>query len=156
MIPRSASRTVYRMSNPQKTHDRIRSFGYLIRTLSRQVHSEMQAALKEVGLNSGQFATLITLLDGEGISQTELAAKVGVPGYATTRTLDSLEALGFTIRKPDPASRRTHRIYLTAKGRRKAKTLPGIVTRVNASFLRQLSSADQKELVRLLQLLRLA
>ena len=113
----------------------------------------MKTALKEIGLNSGQFAMLITLLNGEGISQTELATRVGVPGYATTRTLNSLEALGFTIRKPDPTSRRAHKIYLTAKGRKKAKELPEIVACVNASFLRPLGSADQKELVRLLRLL---
>ncbi len=113
----------------------------------------MQTALKEVGLNSGQFATLVTLLDGEGINQTELAARVGVPGYATTRTLDALEGLGLTTRKPDPTSRRAHKIYLTEKGRKKAKELPGIVAHVNASFLRPLGNADQKELVRLLQLL---
>jgi MarR family transcriptional regulator for hemolysin len=60
---------------------------------------------------------LIHLQDaGDGISQKDLAARVGIDGSSLVRLIDSLVAQRLVERRPDQEDRRIKKIFLTAQG----------------------------------------
>lgn len=126
---------------------RTTSVGWMLKRLSSRLDAEMKRALSRDGLNINQFAILMTLLEGEGLTQVEIGLKIGMPGYATTRNIDALERKRLLERRPDERSRRSHRVYLTDAGRAVAPKLFATVRRVNEQFLRPLDDGERDRLV---------
>jgi len=125
----------------------------MLKNLGARLDAEMRVELKKLDLNISEFAVLMTLLEGEGLTQAEIGRKVLMPGYATTRTLDALEDKKLVQRRPDERSRRSHRIYLADRGRATGPDLFEIVRRVNTGLLSPLGADDVQTLRRLLGML---
>jgi DNA-binding MarR family transcriptional regulator len=130
---------------------RENSFGWLVKMLALKIDTVMDTELRSIGLNKGLFGTLMMLSEKEGVNQTELGNAIGIPGYATTRNLDSLEEMGLVKRCPDPHSRRAHLIFLTEKGRTVGERLPPLVQKVNQKFLGTLDTEEHETLIKVLQ-----
>ena len=135
---------------PSTKDVRRTSFGFLIKTLSARLDAQMEIELKRHGLNLKQFGTLMMVFEMEGASQIEIGKNVGIPGYATTRTLDELEKKGLVYRHRPPENRRTHHIYLTDEGKKLRKVLPPIIQKVNDEALAALNAEDQNKLISIL------
>lgn len=60
---------------------------------------------------------------GQPLRVTDLAERLGVDTPTVTRKIQQLERLGFVTRSEDPDDRRSHRITLTASGRRTLERL---------------------------------
>lgn len=118
--------------------------------------AQMREKLAVLGLDLPSFGTLMTLFEGEGMTQTELSAAVGVQNYATTRTLDKLEKQKLIERRASPQSRRSYQIFLTKKGQALRGALIAIVASVNKGVLQDLEPAKRKQLVTWLQEIELA
>ena len=127
------------------------SLGWLINSTGTRLDQEMKQRLEKIGLNLKEFGTLMILRENEGLTQVELSRRAGVPGYATTRTLDSLEKKGQIERRNIEGNRRAYHIFLTPKGQKVVKALPPIVREVNQQILSNLEASEQKELIRLLR-----
>lgn len=127
------------------------SFGRLVNLIANQLSTEMNNRLAEHGLTIKLFGVLMILLDEDGITQIEISNRVGIQGYATSRTLDKLEELGFVKRHSDPNSRRSFLIQLTDEGRSTGKKLPGLIAAVNQNILAPLSTEEQQSLIASLQ-----
>ncbi len=136
---------------PEKDGIREHSFGFLIQTLARRIDGDMKERLKEHGVDLKIFANLMFLSIKDGITQREIGNHLNFPDYYTSRNVDALIKEGFAERRPDPTSRRTTLIYLTAKGRKKAAELPDVIRASNEKSLAGLNATEQKQLVRLLQ-----
>lgn len=106
--------------------------------------------LKPHGLNLGQFGILMTLLEDDGLIQSEIGKKISMPGYATTRNIDALEQAGYLERQKNEASRRSYRILLTEKGQSFSAELFAIVKKINQNAV---SALDDNETLMLKQLL---
>lgn len=132
--------------NTQAREVREGSFGLLIKRLQLKIEKELGRRLVDLGLNVRTFGIVMLLLEGEGLTQRELGARVGVPGYSTTRALDELEELGVLERRPHPTSRRAHHIHLTAKGRRYRDDLPRLIEGLNEEFLAPCSKRERVQL----------
>ncbi len=117
--------------------------GWMLKRLSSVLDAEMHRELSRLDLNLNQFAVLMTLLESEGMTQTEIGQKIGMPGYATTRSLDALEEARLLERRPDERSRRSHRIHLTDVGRAMAPDLFAIVGHVNEQLLAPLAEDER-------------
>lgn len=128
----------------------------MLKRLSVALDDQMSNELQPLDLNLGQFAVLMTLLEAEGLTQTEIGKKIGMPGYATTRTLDALEEKQYVERRKDERSRRSHRICLTDHSRRIAPELFRIVRSVNEQLLSTLSTAETQQLAAILKKLVVA
>lgn len=128
----------------------------MLKRLSAALDAQMSNELQRLDLNLGQFAVLMTLLEAEGLTQTEIGRKIAMPGYATTRTLDALEEKQYVERRTDERSRRSHRIYLTKQGHGIAPELFGIVRNINEQLLSVLSTTETQQLAALLNKLILA
>jgi DNA-binding MarR family transcriptional regulator len=93
----------------------------------------------------------MTLLEEEGLTQTEIGKKIAMPGFTTTRTLDALEEQHLVQRRKDERSRRSHRIRLTSEGRKLGPRLFAIVSAVNERLLSSLSAGETERLRNLLR-----
>jgi DNA-binding MarR family transcriptional regulator len=127
------------------------SFGFLVQVLARDLDVRMKAPLKEVGVDIKIFANLMLLFEEDGINQRALGERLNFPEYFTSRNIDALVKSGFAERKPDPNSRRSILIFLTPKGRAKARQLPAIIKKVNDEALSELSPEERTEIVGLLK-----
>ncbi len=130
---------------------RENSSGWMLKRLCSQLDLEMKQALESVDISTNQFAVLMTVMEFEGLTQTELGEKIAMPGYATTRTLDSLEARQLVERRADESSRRSHRIYLTTKGCKLGPRIFAIIDKVNTKFLATINKTDQNRFNALLK-----
>lgn len=126
------------------------SVGWMLKRLCASLDADMSHELKPHRLNINQFAVIMTLLEQEGLTQAEIGKKIDMPGYSTTRTMDALEEKHIVERRRDERSRRSHRIYLTSRGRALAPELFSIVKRVNGGLLAALSGAQTGQLTSLL------
>lgn len=134
------------VGTPKPPARRIRegSFGWLIQTIAAAMNARLDVELGPLGLTRHQFGVLMILLDREGLSQAQIGKRINLPGYATTRGMDALEAMDLVERKQDATSRRAYKVFLTDKGRALGPTLFAIVERVNGGMADGLD-ADQKQ-----------
>ncbi len=130
---------------------RENSAGWLVTMMGRRMDAAMDIELKEHDLDVRFFINLMSLLEEDELTQTELGHRVGEAQYTTSRIIDALEERKLVERRKDPNSRRAHRIALTNQGRELAQHLPGIVRRVNDQNLGRLNKNEREELVRLLR-----
>lgn len=112
--------------------------------------TEMTRELGTLNIKKNEFAVLMTLLKTQGITQIEIAKSIVMPGYATSRTLDSLEAKGLVKRCADENSRRSFRIFLTKQGEEIGPELFKIIGKVNQDFMSDLNATEKKQLTSIL------
>jgi DNA-binding MarR family transcriptional regulator len=88
-----------------------------VQRAARGVARRYDEALKPLGLTSGQFSILSSLLRESAEPIGALAALLGQERTTLTRNLRPLEAAGWVETKPDAKDARVRRVRLTAKGR---------------------------------------
>ena len=94
------------------------SIGFIInRTAKVLIQAFDQELRKNVGITFGQWKIIIILVnnDDNGLTQKEIADKLGLEGPTLIPIIDKLEKDGFVVRKVDPTDRRNNRIFLTEK-----------------------------------------
>jgi DNA-binding MarR family transcriptional regulator len=99
--------------------DAIRVWFRLLRLESR-INAALASRLRALGLSAPQCDVLTTLTEREGVSQQELAERLYVTKGNISGLIDRLVAGGLVERRPIAGDRRTHAIYLTLAGRRRA------------------------------------
>ncbi len=72
---------------------------------------------ESLGLNPNQLSAMAVLLNSGDQLMGELAAQERVRPPSMTRIVNSLEARGFVIRRPDPRDHRQCLVSLTESGR---------------------------------------
>lgn len=111
---------------------------------------EGDAQLAAHGLSQGRLRLLAQLkIEGER-SPAAIAEAIGVSRATVTGLLDRLESDGLVERRPSRLDRRSWRVRLSARGRRRMEELlPDRARRVSRLF-RGLSGAEKRTLVALL------
>ena len=130
---------------------RENSVGWMLKVLSNTMSTEMNRELKHLDLNVSQFAMLMSLSEQQGMTQTEIGKKIAMPGYATTRAIDSLEKNGYVKRQKDERSRRSHRIYLTERSIDVIPELNDIRHKLNGELLSVFTETEREEFTDLLK-----
>ena len=93
------------------------SIGFIInRTAKMLIQAFDQELRKEIGITFGQWKIIITLVNNDdGLTQKEIADKLGLEGPTLIPIIDKLEKDGFVTRMVDKNDRRNNRIFLTEK-----------------------------------------
>lgn len=89
--------------------------------LHRRVSIAIAGELKAVGLSIPQFDVLSTLTEREGLTQQELAERLYVTKGNISGLIDRLVSGGLVKRRTIAGDRRSHAIYLTPAGARRAQ-----------------------------------
>jgi MarR family transcriptional regulator, transcriptional regulator for hemolysin len=93
------------------------SIGFIInRTAKTLIHTFEQELRNKFGITFGQWKIIIILANNnDGLSQKEIADKLGLEGPTIIPIIDKLEKDGFVKRIVDKNDRRNNRICLTEK-----------------------------------------
>lgn len=119
-------------------------------TLAKAIRARFEAALAAHATSVATYAVLADAIEGSGLSQRELAARIGIEAPTLTRHLDRMEADGLIERQRDAADRRILRIHATPAGLRLYAELVDIANRLEADLLEGLGERDRQVLRRLL------
>lgn len=98
--------------------------------LHQILHLSKYQAMKRMealDLKPSQAGILFLLNKNEGISQRELAEKIGITPPSMTVALKKLESREYILRKPDQEDQRIVRIYLKEKGIQCVEALENIL-----------------------------
>ena len=92
-------------------------YGLELVLVARRWRRIVDQRLAARGLSDASWTPLIHLaVNGDGITQKELAERIGLDGSSLVRTLDHLAERGLIERRHDARDRRLRRIFLTKEG----------------------------------------
>ncbi len=131
--------------------DRMRSLGHLSRLAFRDFATALGGRLARHGVTSGQWRFLRVLWDEDGISQRQLADRVGTREATAVRSIRSLVTHGLVERREDRADARKYLIVLTPKARRLEHVLLPYVAEVHEIAERGIPRRDLETTRRVLR-----
>ncbi len=121
-----------------KKYDFEASVGFVVNNTAKAFQKTLDLELrKNVGVTLGQWRVVASLVQQPGLTQKEIADKVGVEGATLVPIIDKMENEGLLKRKLDTKDRRVNRIYLT----KKADSLWSSMTEC-AIYIRKVSTTD--------------
>ena len=108
-----------------------------------------EAALHGLTMSTG--FVLLNIDQKEGTPSTKLGPKMGMEPRSLTRTLKTMEDDGLIHRKADKTDKRSVRIYLTEKGKKKRDISREKVVYLNQKLSKQLGKEHTKKILSLLR-----
>lgn len=117
--------------------------GILFVGVARRWRVALDGGLAEAGLKDVTWSPMVHLSRaGGGLTQTDLAARVGVSGSTLVRVLDALDRRGFIERRQSGVDRRENRLFLTAEGAAVVARIEQRIDALEADMLRDIPDAD--------------
>jgi DNA-binding MarR family transcriptional regulator len=124
----------------------IDSIDFLLAQTCRLHYARVHELLERIGLYRGQPPMLHALWEQEGLSHTELAARLGISPATTTKMIQRMEKTGFVQRRPDPQDQRLSRVYLTEAGRAIRSEVEAVWLQIEAETLAGFSVEEKESL----------
>jgi MarR family transcriptional regulator for hemolysin len=99
-----------------RSYDFQNSIGFIINRTAKVFIKALDSELREkVGVTFGQWKVVVILTMQDGISQKEIANRLGLEAATLIPIIDNMEKKGLVIRQVDKDDRRNNRIYRTEK-----------------------------------------
>ena len=130
------------------------SIGFQVRDLNRAIQRALHGLLAPHGVAPGGWYFLRVLWEEEGLTQREIANRVGMMEPTAVIALRGLERAGWIERRRNPKDRRKIHIRLTPSGRALREELLPLAHEVNARATAGLDAADRDALLGLLRRMR--
>ncbi len=93
------------------------TLSFWVRSAWLGMRASIGVDLKELGLSTPQYATLMIVDEHPGLSNADIGRKVSSSRQSANEMLAGLERDGLIERLPHPADRRTQQIKITEAGR---------------------------------------
>ena len=130
------------------------SLGFLIAEAERASKRVLFARIAEHGIRRGGWYVLRALWESEGMTQRELAQRLGLMETSVLEMVRAMESDGLVTRTRDTEDLRKVRIHLTAQGRAIEPQLMQVAHSVNEQMVQDLSPAEAVLLKLLLKRVR--
>lgn len=130
--------------------DRLRNLGFLIRDVSRLYGRHFERRARDLELTLAQCKVLAHLSRNEGISQARLAELTETDPMTLVRTLDRMQQDQWIERRPDPADRRAHRLYLCEEAKPVLARMWKIADQARSEVISVLGAQECQQLLELL------
>ncbi|HUE19869.1 MAG TPA: MarR family transcriptional regulator [Stellaceae bacterium] len=115
---------------------------HLIRDAARGLGRSLQMRLTDHAVSFGHWAFLRVLWEHDGLTQSELSARVGVMEPTAFAAVRALQKLGYVTRRQKSTNRKNLYVHLTPAGASlKAKLVP-LAEQVNQIALAGVGAAD--------------
>jgi DNA-binding MarR family transcriptional regulator len=139
------------MTRPTRPLPFDESIGFLVRDLNRAIQRALQGRIAAFGVSPGGWYFLRVLWEEEGLTQRELAARVGMMEPTAVIALRGLERAGWIRRTRDARDRRKILVTLTPSGRALRERLLPLAHAVNAEVCRGLTAEERAAFIALLR-----
>lgn len=120
--------------------------GYWLRRAQVTVYQDYVRTVGSMDIRPSQFAALTIIGSNPGLSQTTLAATMGIDRSGAVILIDALEAKGLATRAPSPVDRRTYAIVLTEQGKATLAKLKDLVMEHDRRVTSCLSPEERTQL----------
>jgi DNA-binding MarR family transcriptional regulator len=107
------------------------NLGLLLVRVCRAHHNLAAQVMEKIGLHRGQPPILLALGQQDGMTHSELAAKMEVTPANITNMVKRIEQAGFVVRQRDTADERVSRVYLTDAGQAIQSEAKSLVRQMN-------------------------
>jgi DNA-binding MarR family transcriptional regulator len=124
---------------------------FLLAQVGAHAARQFAERLSPLKLTPPHAGILRRLAQSSGISQRELAAKLGMHASRLVGVVDEMESLGLIVREGNTDDRRTYSLQITPKGRETLKEIGKISYQHNEALLAALTSEERETLATLLQ-----
>jgi DNA-binding MarR family transcriptional regulator len=137
-----------------KRRDPNRQLEFLLAEVVRLQLRVYNARFRATGLHQSQVAALVHLDRIEELSQTDLAARLGMRKAATGSLLDGLEGKGLVERARSRDDRRLQLVSITEAGRRVVDQVDQMAEELGTRLRKGIPRAERAQLISILQRLR--
>lgn len=120
--------------------------GYVLRRAQMAVFQDVIAAFAEHDIRPGQYSILTIIECNPGLSQTEVAATLGIKKPNFVAMIDRLQARGLVHRAAAPNDRRSHALFLTDAGKRLMRKLHRIAAQHEKRVADRVGDADYRRM----------
>lgn len=121
--------------------------GYFVRRLQVWIFQDFARTLAGFDIRPAQYSVLVVIEANPGLSQADLAERLGIERARLVRLLDRLEQRGLTRRQPSPSDRRSHALHLTREGQRALKRIKALAAEHEARLVEQLGPEKRAALL---------
>jgi DNA-binding MarR family transcriptional regulator len=125
--------------------------GYFIRRLQVWVFQDFIRTLAPVDIRPAQYSVLVVIAANPGLSQSDLADRLGIERARLVRVLDKLERRGLIQRLASPTDRRSHALRLTREGQKILKRAAMLAALHEAKLIEKLGPEQRKSMLTLLK-----
>jgi MarR family transcriptional regulator, organic hydroperoxide resistance regulator len=139
---------------PEHPLTKTESIDFILANVCHLHRTRARQLLEALGLYQGQPPLLFELWREEGLTQTDIAARLKITPATVTKMLQRMEKAGFVHRQPDPDDQRVSRVYLTEAGRSIKAEVECVWKTLESETFSGLSQDEQLLLRRLLIQLR--
>lgn len=127
-------------------------FGTLLCETSRAWRYRLDQRLKPLGLSQAKWITLLKLSRAEGgMTQKELAERLGIESPTLVRLLDRMAADGWIERRGSDIDRRSKTVHLRRKSRELLRQLNAVASHLHSELLEGIPPADLRSCMEVLR-----
>lgn len=124
-------------------YDFENSMGFVVNMTAKAFQKSFDIELrKNAGVSLSQWRVVGALVIQPGLTQKEIADKVGIEGATLVPVIDKMEKEGLLKRKPDSSDRRVNRIYLTQKADSLWESMVECALKIRKSSTKNISEND--------------
>jgi DNA-binding MarR family transcriptional regulator len=131
--------------------NRLQTFGFLVKDVSRLSAANFERHALELGLTLAQCKVLAWLHRNEGVSQIQLAELTDTDPMTLVRILDKMEADGWIERRAHETDRRARRLFLKKVAQPVVDRIWAVADRARSEALAGLSVKEREKLMSLLE-----
>lgn len=126
-------------------YDFENSLGFIVNNVAKSFQKVFDSELREnVGVSLSMWRVVVALVMQSGLTQKEIADKVGVEGATLVPLLDKMEKEGLLKRRPSSKDRRVNQIFLTSKAGSLWTSMVECALRIRKRSCKEISEADMK------------
>ncbi len=126
----------------------------VIADIARLARRAFDARARTIGVTRPQWQVLVVLNRHEGVNQGGLADLLDVEPITVCRMVDRLQEADLVERRPDPADRRSWRLFLTPKAGELLAQLRPMVEQLEAEAFEGIGQAEREAVLTALTRLR--
>jgi MarR family transcriptional regulator, transcriptional regulator for hemolysin len=126
-------------------YDFENSIGFVVNIIAKSFQKSLDIELRnKVGVTLSQWRVVASLVLQPGLTQKEIADKVGVESATLVPVIDKMESEGLLKRKQDQSDRRVNRIFLTPKADSLWEAMTECALKIRKSSTRNISEDEIK------------
>jgi DNA-binding MarR family transcriptional regulator len=124
--------------------------GYVLRRAQLVVFQDFFAAFAPFDISPAQFSVLTVIERNPGLTQTQVAAALGIKRTNFVGLLDELEQRTLAERRPVSGDKRSYALYLTAEGAALMRKLRPVLKAHEGRMVAKVGEAGRDQLLALL------